>query len=110
MPAYRIYREGDDGNFSSAPEFVECADDKEVVDRAMQGMNDHALEIWEHDRLVAQLPRSPLRAHSASVGGLTDTRVLSEDCHSEGHDARHAGRRAHAHCEESTQTPVPPWD
>ena len=106
MPAYRIYSEGDDGNFSSAPEFVECADDNEAVDRAMQGMNGHALEIWEHDRLVAQLPRSPLGAHSASVGGFTDSRVPSEDCHSEGHDAR---RRAHAHCEESTQNPVP-WD
>jgi hypothetical protein len=37
MPAYRIYSEGDDGNFSSAPEFVECADDKEIVDKAMPG-------------------------------------------------------------------------
>ena len=79
MPAYRIYSEGDDGNFSSAPDFVECADDREAVDKAIQGMNGHALEIWEHDRLVAQLPRSLLQAHSASVGGLTDSRALSED-------------------------------
>jgi hypothetical protein len=64
MPAYRIYSEGDDGNFSSAPEFVECADDNEAVDRAMHGMNGHALEIgnttvWSrsfHEALYGLIP------------------------------------------------------
>jgi hypothetical protein len=60
MRAYRIYAVGDDGNFSNAPDFVRCADDKEAVDKAMQGINGRALEVWDHDRLVAQLPRSPL--------------------------------------------------
>jgi hypothetical protein len=58
MPAYRIYSVGNDGNFSSAPEFVECADDKEVVAKATQRLDGHALEVWEHDRLVARLRQS----------------------------------------------------
>jgi hypothetical protein len=62
MPAYRIYTVGDDGNFSNAPEFVVCADDKEAVEKATQIINGRALEIWEHDRLVAQLPVSPPKA------------------------------------------------
>jgi hypothetical protein len=33
MPAYRIYTVGDDANFSNAPEFVVCADDKEAIER-----------------------------------------------------------------------------
>jgi hypothetical protein len=62
MPAYRIYTVGDDGNFSNAPEFIVCADDKEAVEKATQIINGRALEIWEHDRLVAQLPVSPPKA------------------------------------------------
>jgi hypothetical protein len=59
MPAYRIYSVGDDGNFSNAPEFIECADDKAAVEKATQQLNGRALEIWDHDRLVAQLRPSP---------------------------------------------------
>jgi hypothetical protein len=59
MPAYRIYTVGDDGNFSNAPEFVVCADDKEAIEKATQITNGRAIEIWEHDRLVAQLPLRP---------------------------------------------------
>lgn len=59
MPAYRIYTVGDDGNFSNAPVFVVWADDKEAVEKAKQSIDAHALEIWDHNRLVARLPRSP---------------------------------------------------
>jgi hypothetical protein len=61
MPSYRIYTIGDDGNFSSAPEFVVCADDKEAVEKATQRVNGQAVEIWEHGRLVARLLVSPLK-------------------------------------------------
>jgi hypothetical protein len=42
MPAYRIYSIGNDGYLSSAPEFGECDDDKDAVEKAMQGKNDLA--------------------------------------------------------------------
>jgi hypothetical protein len=36
MPAYRIYTIGNEGYFSSAPVFVESADDKAAIEKAMQ--------------------------------------------------------------------------
>jgi hypothetical protein len=62
MPAYRIYISSDDGKFSSAPEFLVCADDKEAVEKATQSVNGQAVEIWDHDRLVARLLGSPPKA------------------------------------------------
>jgi len=59
MPAYRVYTIRDDGNFSNASEFIECADDKEAIEKAMQTMNGYALEIWDHGRLIARLPGRP---------------------------------------------------
>ncbi len=54
MPAYRVYTIRDDGNFSNDSEFIECADDKEAIEKAMQTMNGYALEIWDHSRLIAR--------------------------------------------------------
>jgi hypothetical protein len=63
MPAYRIYTVGNDGYCSSAPAFVESADDKAAVEKAMQGKNRQALEIWDDIRLVARLPRPNVTEH-----------------------------------------------
>jgi hypothetical protein len=41
------------------PEFVECVDDNEAVDKATQLANGLDLEIWDPRRMVARLPRSP---------------------------------------------------
>jgi hypothetical protein len=56
MPTYRIYTVGRDGTFLGAPEVAECADDEEVVARAMQAASGFGAEIWDNKRLVAQLP------------------------------------------------------
>ena len=46
MPiSYRIYTIGRGGHFLGSPDVVECADDKEAVEKAMH-----------HKRLVASLP------------------------------------------------------
>jgi hypothetical protein len=59
MPTYRIFTVGHDQHFSGMPEFVECVDDNEAVDRAMQLANGLDLEIWDHKRRVARIPSSP---------------------------------------------------
>jgi hypothetical protein len=63
MPTYRIYTVGNDGYCSGAPAFVNSADDKVAVEKAMQGNNRPALEIWDDIRLVACLPRPDASEH-----------------------------------------------
>jgi hypothetical protein len=63
MPiSYRIHVIGRTGHFLGGPEVVECADDKEVVEKAAQLANGLTVEIWDHRRFVARLPGSPLRS------------------------------------------------
>ena len=63
MPiSYRIHVIGRGGGFLGAAEVVECADDKEAVERAAQLACGLAVEIWNHKRFVARLPGSPLRS------------------------------------------------
>jgi hypothetical protein len=59
MPTYRIFTVGRDQHFSGMPEIVECVDDNEAVDKAMQLANGLDLEIWDHKRRVARIPSSP---------------------------------------------------
>ena len=57
MPiSYRIYTIGRGGHFLGSPELVECADDKEAVEKAMQLAGGLDVEIWDHKRLVTPLP------------------------------------------------------
>ena len=59
MPTtYCIYTIGRGGHFLGAAEVVECADDKEAIDKATQpdGLD---VEIWDHKRFVARV-RSPV--------------------------------------------------
>ena len=57
MPiSYRIYTIGRGGHFLGGPDVVECADDKEAVEKAMQLAGGLDVEIWDHKRLVAPLP------------------------------------------------------
>ena len=60
MPtSYRIYTIGRGGHFLGAPEVVECTNDKEAVEKAMQVVNGFHAEIWDQRRFVARLPGSP---------------------------------------------------
>ena len=38
------------------PDVLECADDEEAVEKAMQSAGGLDVEIWDHKRLVAPLP------------------------------------------------------
>ena len=64
MPiSYRIYVLGEGGHrFLRAPEVVECANDKEAVEKAAQLAAGFDVEIWDHKRFVARLPSSPPRS------------------------------------------------
>jgi hypothetical protein len=56
MPiSYRIYTIGRGGHFLGGSEVVECADDKEAVEKAMQLASGFDVEIWDHKRLVTPL-------------------------------------------------------
>ena len=59
MPTYRIFTVGHDQHYSGMPQIVECVDDNEAVDKAMQFLNGLDLEIWDQKRMVARLPNSP---------------------------------------------------
>ena len=62
MPiSYRIHIIGRSGHFLDGPNIVECTDDMEAVEKAMQLADGLAVEIWDHKRFVARLPDSPLR-------------------------------------------------
>ncbi len=50
-----IYTIGRDGH-SANIEVAECADDKEVVEKALAQANGCAIEIWDHKRFVVRLP------------------------------------------------------
>jgi len=52
---YRIHVVGRDGH-PLRTEVVECADDKEALDKAIQIANGHDVEIWDHKRFVARIP------------------------------------------------------
>ena len=55
MITYRIYTIGLDGHFANI-EVAECADDNEVVGRALAQTYAGAVEIWDYKRFVARLP------------------------------------------------------
>jgi hypothetical protein len=64
MPvSYRIYVLDQGGrHFLRPPEVVECADDREAVEKAAQLAAGFDVEIWDYKRFVARLPSSPLRS------------------------------------------------
>lgn len=53
MPLYRLYPIGKDGHVASAPEVVECLDDKAAVEEAKLRADGFPVEIWELTRKVA---------------------------------------------------------
>lgn len=59
MSTYRIFTIGEDQHFTGMPVLVDCADDNAAVDKAMQLVDGHDLEVWDHKRMIARLPRSP---------------------------------------------------
>ena len=55
MNTYRIHTIGPDGAIASV-EVAECADDKEVVLKALGEASGRVIEIWDYKRFVAQIP------------------------------------------------------
>ena len=55
MHQYRIYTFRDDGHFSCVQR-IECADEREAVQKARQFVNRQDGELWESDRLIARFP------------------------------------------------------
>jgi hypothetical protein len=55
MPEYRIYVVGSDGHFARV-DTVECADDQEATQKALQAADGHDVELWERGRFVARFP------------------------------------------------------
>ncbi|MDE2471948.1 MAG: hypothetical protein KGL35_25275 [Bradyrhizobium sp.] len=37
------------------PQYIECRDDNEAIQRARQMVNGHSIEIWEGTRIVKKL-------------------------------------------------------
>jgi len=57
MHQYRIYTFRDDGHFSCVQR-IECADEREAVQKARQLVNRRDGELWESDHLIARFPES----------------------------------------------------
>ena len=60
MITYRIYTIGLDGHLANI-EVAECADDTEVVGKALAQTNEGAVEIWDYKRFVVRLPSDALK-------------------------------------------------
>jgi hypothetical protein len=70
MHQYRIYTFRDDGHFSCVQR-IECADEREAVQKARQLVNRQDGELWESDHLIARFPDPrEQQSRAASVGGL----------------------------------------
>ena len=65
MPTYRIHTVGRDGRFLGPHRVVDCAHDKEAVDKAMLIADGFAVEIWDFERFVKRLP--PTRQSRLSI-------------------------------------------
>jgi hypothetical protein len=61
MAPYYIYTIGGDGHFTKT-EIVECADDKDAVQKAKMAVNGLDVEVWEHTRFVAFVPGHAAKA------------------------------------------------
>jgi hypothetical protein len=55
MPDYRLYCLGDDGRFRKAHE-IAASDDGEAVAKARAMKFQVRCELWERERLVAEIP------------------------------------------------------
>ena len=69
MHQYRIYTFRDDGHFSCVQR-IECADEREAVQKARRLVNHQDGELWESDHLIARFPNLKRTTEAASVGGL----------------------------------------
>ena len=58
MPEYRIYRMTKDGHISGPADIVECADEGEAFQKALQYVDGHDIELWDGGRLLCRLPRT----------------------------------------------------
>jgi hypothetical protein len=56
VPKYRIYATRPEGPISALPFIVECADDQEAIDKAVQAVNGKAVELWEGNRFIVRFP------------------------------------------------------
>ena len=66
MSAYRIYKLDGDGRFSTA-EWIQADDDDLAITAARASMQQHSFELWQGNKLVAQINGSPASAgHSGS--------------------------------------------
>ena len=59
MPNYRAYLMDDDGHVMSALN-LSCLDEDAAADTAKQLADDHDVELWQFDRLVAVFKSSNL--------------------------------------------------
>jgi hypothetical protein len=55
MHQYRIYTFRDDGHFGTVKR-LECADQKQAVQKARQLVDSQNGELWESDQLIAGFP------------------------------------------------------
>ena len=59
MPDYRIYFIDPKNRISRMPEVVECSDDQEAIQKAVQFIDGQDVELWDGARLVARFPHDP---------------------------------------------------
>ena len=55
---YRAYSIGSDGHFIECAEMT-CGDDREAIAKAKGLMGDSDIEVWNHNRFVIRLVRTP---------------------------------------------------
>ena len=56
MSHFRAYVVSRDGHFMKSL-VLDCADDRAAVESAKQLVDDHDIELWQRDRMIARFPR-----------------------------------------------------
>jgi hypothetical protein len=58
MAAYRLYFVGANGHFADV-EVLDCRDDDAAIKASKQHADGRAMELWQHERMVATFPAQP---------------------------------------------------
>jgi hypothetical protein len=55
---YRVFFLESDPYITQPPQFLECADDQEAIEKAKQFIDGRDIELWEKSRCVVRFART----------------------------------------------------
>ena len=75
MTNYRAYVIGEDGHFFKAFP-LDCANDGDAMEKAKNLVENHNVELWDHDRKVASFKAQCETPRRAIIHSIRDGRMI----------------------------------